>query len=99
MPTKTKMPKTKAEVEAAESFHLDPNSCPGRKFFEEKEKRDEEVFRNVLNEVLGPLPKRMKQASDNRIWLWFLTPLVIANTAMSVVTIVMLLELAKTIGG
>jgi hypothetical protein len=92
----TKTRKTKKEIEAEESFHLDPKTCPGRKYFEGKEARDEGALRDVLTEVLGDIPKRMKQASDNRIWLWLITPLVLADTVMIVIALTMLSKIIGT---
>ena len=52
--------------------HLD-EKCPGRTYFERKEKTQKDDMREVFQEVVGDVPKYMRLAGENRIWLWVLT--------------------------
>lgn len=52
--------------------HLD-KGCPGRDFFDRKDERDKEDIKKIFQEVVGDVPKYMKMAGENRIWLWVLS--------------------------
>jgi len=58
-----------------EHSHLDPETCPGAKYFRKKETVDREEMRSLFQEVVGDVPKYMKMAGRNRIWLFALTGL------------------------
>ena len=52
---------------------MEPGSCPGVEYFERKDKEYKDEMREVFTEVIGDIPKSMKMAGDNRIWLWVLS--------------------------
>lgn len=61
--------------------HLD-SSCPGKAYFSKKEKMDKDEIREIFQEVVGDVPRYMRMAGENRIWLFLLSALVIADTWM-----------------
>lgn len=93
MEKSTKSRKTNKKPEPV--VHLQPGTCPGREYFERREKKGDEQLREVLTDVLGDLPKRMQMANDNRIWLWLLTLLALVDTAMILSLIVTISRIPK----
>jgi len=55
------------------------SDCPGRAYFEKKAKKDEETMRKVFSEKVGDVPKYMKIAGENRIWLLALSVLFVLS--------------------
>ena len=56
--------------------HLD-TGCPGKEYFDRKEKSHKDDIREVLAEVIGDVPKHMKMAGENRMWLVWVSAVVI----------------------
>ena len=52
--------------------HLGPK-CPGAAYFERKDKKDKEEMREIFREVVGDVPRYMKIAGENRVWLYVLS--------------------------
>ena len=52
--------------------HLD-KGCPGKEYFERKEAEQNDTIRDILTDVLGDVPKHLKQAAGNRMWLVWLS--------------------------
>ncbi len=52
--------------------HLD-EGCPGKEYFERKQIEDARVFREIVSEAMGDVPRYMKMAGENRIWLVWLS--------------------------
>ena len=52
--------------------HLD-KGCPGKEYFERKQIEDARVFRDMIEDALGDVPKYMKMAGGNRMWLVWLS--------------------------
>ena len=53
--------------------HMDPDTCPGRAYFERKDKEYKDDMREVFTEIIGDIPKTLKMVGENRIWLWVLS--------------------------
>lgn len=53
--------------------HMEPGACPGQSFFERKEAEHYEQLRTIVTEAIGDVPKYMRIAGENRIWLWVLS--------------------------
>jgi len=97
MESSLKTKKRKAEIEAATEpiSHFEPGVCPGREYFEKRDKNDREMFTEIVTKALGDVPKYMKIAGDNRLWLWFLSSLVLIDTAMILTLIIMVSKIPK----
>ena len=97
MESSLKTKKRKAEIEAAVEpiSHFEPGKCPGREYFEKRDKNDREMFTEIVVKALGDVPKYMRMAGDNRLWLWLLSCLVAVDTAMICTLIVMVSRLPK----
>ncbi len=52
--------------------HLD-KGCPGKEYFQRKGEEEKEQIRDLFTEMLGDVPKHMKMAGENRIWLVWLS--------------------------
>jgi hypothetical protein len=52
--------------------HLD-TGCPGKAYFEKRDAELKPMIREAVHEALGDVPKHMKMAGENRMWLYFLT--------------------------
>jgi len=85
--------KPKSSTRSKSIVHMDPSVCPGQDYFSRKEKKEEERLTKIITEALGDVPRYMRMAGSNRIWLWLLTLLSIIDTAMIVT---MIIELQKT---
>ena len=61
--------------------HLEPGKCPGQIYFERREKEQNKKIREIFTEVIGDVPKHMKMAGENRIWLvWVSAGLLVIGT-------------------
>ena len=87
--------KSKSNAKPKPVVHLEPGSCPGQLYFENKEKQEDERLKRVLGDVLGDVPKYMRMAGDNRIWLWLLTFLALLDTAMIVSLVLTISKIPK----
>ena len=65
--------------------HLQPGKCPGHDYFQRKAEEDDERIRNILADVLGDVPKYMRMAGDNRIWLWALSAVVVVGVILIII--------------
>ena len=70
--------------------HMQPGKCPGRDFFERKESTQKEEMRELLVEVIGEVPKYMRIAGENRIWLWMLSALVVIDTGLVISALIII---------
>lgn len=52
--------------------HLD-EGCPGKEYFDRKQIEDAKAFREMITEAMGDVPKYMKIAGENRMWLVWLS--------------------------
>ena len=69
---------------------MQPGKCPGRDFFERKESTQKEEMRELLVEVIGEVPKYMRIAGENRIWLWMLSALVVIDTGLVISALIII---------
>ena len=75
--------------------HMEPGSCPGQAYFEKRDKQDHDMFQAIVIEALGDVPKYMRMAGYNRIWLYLLTFLVFMDTAMLLALLVTISRLPQ----
>ena len=67
--------------------HLD-KGCPGRDYFERRDKEYKQDIRDVFDEKMGDLPKTLKMVGTNRIWLWALSvTFILTGIILIVITI------------
>ena len=87
--------KSKSNSKPKPVVHMQPDTCPGQEYFARKERDEDERLKRVLGDVLGDVPKYMRMAGDNRIWLWLLTFLALLDTAMIVSLILTISKIPK----
>jgi len=87
--------KTKSNSKPKPVVHLEPGTCPGRQYFEKRDQNDKEMFQTIVREALGDVPKYMRMAGYNRIWLYLLTFLVFMDTAMILALLVTISRLPQ----
>lgn len=76
--------------------HADPKTCPGAKYFEKKDESYKDEIRQVMTEVLGDVPKYMRKAGENRIWLWILSLLLAVDTGLIILVMIIISKLTMT---
>ena len=47
--------------------------CPGRQYFERRDKELKPIIKEAVAEALGDVPLHMRMAGENRMWLWVLS--------------------------
>jgi len=57
--------------------HLEPGRCPGADYFKRRDEEHKEELREIVTDALGDVPKYMKMAGDNRVWLWAVSGFVV----------------------
>ena len=70
--------------------HLEPGQCPGADYFERRDKEHSDEIRRVITEVIGDVPKYMRIAGDNRLWLWMVSALVAVDTGLIITALIMI---------
>lgn len=53
--------------------HLEPGKCPGQKYFDKKDATQNDEIKKIVTDALGDVPKYMKMAGENRMWLVWLS--------------------------
>ena len=56
--------------------HLD-KGCPGKAYFERRDKELKPLIKEAVSESLGDVPLYMRMASGNRVWLVWLSAVVL----------------------
>jgi len=56
--------------------HLD-EGCPGRDYFNRRDKELKPLIREAVTEAIGDVPKHMRMAAGNRMWLVWLSAFVV----------------------
>lgn len=52
--------------------HLD-EGCPGKDYFEKRDTQLKPLIREAVSDALGDVPKHMRIAAGNRMWLVWLS--------------------------
>ena len=65
--------------------HLD-KGCPGKEYFERRDKELKPIIREAVEDAIGDVPKYMKMAGENRMWLWALSATLILTSIILLVT-------------